>query len=91
MNRRILLIGLTGALVILLLVGSVWAQASASFDFSWYVMAGGGGRAESGSYAANSTLGQAAVGPSNNSTYGMYTGYWQRWLDQFIFLPLIMK
>jgi hypothetical protein len=91
MNKRTLLIGVAGLLVVLLLAGVALAQTSTSFDLSWYVLAGGGGRSDSTHYAMNSTLGQAAVGFSDNTSYGMQSGYWQNWPGYRIYLPLILK
>ena len=90
MNKRTLLIGLAG-LIALFLAGAVLAQTSASYDLSWYTMSGGGGRAASASFAMNSTVGQAAVGISDSPSYRMSSGYWQPWLDRFLYLPLVMK
>ena len=91
MNRQVLLTGLVGLLVILLLAGVALAQASASFDLSWYVLASGGGRTDSTHYAMNGTLGQAAVGFSDSSSYGKQSGYWQNWPDYTTYLPLIVR
>ncbi len=91
MEKRTLLIGLVGLLVALLLAGVALAQTSLSFDLSWYVLAGGGGRADSTHYAMNGTVGQAAVGFSDSASYGMQSGYWQNWPDYRIYLPLILR
>ena len=91
MNKRTLLIGVAGLVVALLIAGVALAQTSTSFDLSWHVLAGGGGRADSTHYAINGTLGQAAVGFSDSTSYGMQSGYWQNWPDYRIYLPLTLK
>lgn len=91
MNKQMLLIGMVGLLVVLLLVSVALAQTSTSFDLSWHVLAGGGGRADSAHYAMNGTVGQAAVGFSDSASYGVQSGYWQNWPDYVIYLPLVLK
>jgi hypothetical protein len=91
MNKRRIWLGMIVLLVALLLVNIAGAQSSAVYNLSWYVLAGGGGRAASTHYAMNSTVGQAAVGLSDDTLYGMSSGYWQNWPDYAVFLPLILK
>jgi hypothetical protein len=84
----------TGAIVLLaalLVVSIASAQNSASFDLSWHVLAGGGGRVASTSYAMNGTVGQAMVGLSESTSYRLSSGYWQKGQDYAILLPLILK
>ena len=89
MNKR--WIGIGGLLVALLLVNMASAQSSAHYGLAWYVLAGGGGRAASTHYAMNGTVGQAAVGLSDGTEYGIASGYWQNWPAYVVFLPLILK
>lgn len=91
MNRRRIWKGMIGLLVALLLVNIAGAQSSARYSLSWYVLAGGGGRAASTHYAMNGTVGQSAVGLSGDTHYGISSGYWQNWPDYAVFLPLILK
>jgi hypothetical protein len=91
MGKRILLVVLVGLLLAVLIVGVVVAQSSASFDLSWHVLAGGGGKSASTHYAMNGTLGQAIVGFSESGSYGTQTGYWQIWPDYRIYLPLVLS
>ncbi len=91
MNERWVLVGIAGLLVALLLVNIAGAQSSPAYSLSWYVLAGGGGRAASTHYAMNGTVGQAAVGLSDDTQYGISSGYWQNWPDYVVFLPLILK
>jgi hypothetical protein len=74
-----------------LLTGAVTAQTSSSFSLAWYALAGGGARSASTHYAAWSSLGQAVVGPSASTSFGLESGYLQRWLDIPVFLPLVMR
>jgi hypothetical protein len=55
------------------------------------VLAGGGTRAISASYALNGTVGQGIVGPADSASFGMLSGYWQPWQDLRLYLPLVMK
>ncbi len=89
MNKR--WIAIIGVLVALLIVNIAGAQSSANYSLSWYVLAGGGGRTASTHYAMNGTVGQSAVGLSDDTQYGTASGYWQKWPDYAVFLPLILK
>ena len=91
MNKRWILVGVTGLLVALLLASIVSAQGSTRYSLSWYVLAGGGGRSAATHYAMNSTVGQALVGFSDSDSYGMRSGYWQSWPDYAVFLPVVVK
>ena len=91
MNKRILLVGSVGLLMVLLLVGIAGAQTSPGYNLSWYVLAGGGGRSAADHYAMNSTVGQALVGFSDSASIGMQSGYWQNWPDYGVFLPVVVK
>jgi len=55
MNKRTFLIVLIGLLVVLVVGSIVGAQTSTSFDLSWYVMAGGGSRADGAANAMDGT------------------------------------
>lgn len=91
MNKRWMWVGV-GLLAALLLVNIAGAQSSATYDLSWHVLAGGGGRAASTNYAMDGTLGQAALGVSDGAQHGMSSGYWQNWPGTYVvFLPLILK
>jgi len=82
----------------LLLAGVVWAMSSASYAIEWDVIGGGGGPMSSASYAVNSTLGQATIGLSSSTSYGLGAGYWYGVVEAApsplgytIFLPIILK
>jgi len=91
MNKRWMLVGMAGVLVVLLVVSIASAQSSPSYSLAWYALAGGGGRVASASYAMHSTVGQAVVGLSGSTSYRVLSGYWQNWPDYRIFLPLILR
>ena len=92
MNKQMVFIGASALLVVLLLAGIAMAQTSASFDFSWHVLAGGGGQAVGTTYAANYTVGQGTIGWTNSGSYGAGIGYWYGATGGYrIFLPLVLK
>lgn len=90
MNKRSFLILLVGLLVVLVAVSIAGAQTSASFDLSWYVMAGGGSPADSAPYAMNGTLGQGIVGISDGTGLQMSSGYWYVSRHR-VYLPLVFR
>jgi len=91
MNKRWIWLGIISLLAALLLANMANAQSSAHYGLPWYVLAGGGGRVASTHYAMNGTVGQSAVGLSDDTLYGISSGYWQNWPDHVVFLPLILK
>jgi hypothetical protein len=65
------------ALLFLVLAGAVAANASAVlYAVRWNVIAGGGGRSQSGSYGLGGTIGQGIVGPASSGSYGLHSGFW---------------
>ena len=52
------------------------AQSSANFGLWWHLIAGGGGRSTSSSYAVSGSIGQPLVGASGNAGYGLRGGFW---------------
>ncbi|MBN1536510.1 MAG: hypothetical protein JW908_07245 [Anaerolineales bacterium] len=91
MIRKILCVGLVFLLGVLLLTTTVAAQTSTGFDLSWSALAGGGRETASASIALHSTLGQWVAGPTDSDSYAVNNGYWQRWQDQTICLPIILR
>jgi hypothetical protein len=59
---------------LLLLLTSVSAAQNYSID--WYVIATGGGHAESENYQSDGTIGQPIVGQSSSENYTVAGGYW---------------
>ncbi|MGA9349284.1 MAG: CSLREA domain-containing protein [Anaerolineae bacterium] len=52
------------------------AQSASGFDLWWHVIAGGGGRSASASYAVNGSIGQPAAGTLNSANYRLGVGFW---------------
>jgi len=68
---------LIALLCLLLLAGAVVANASAVlYAIRWNVIAGGGGRSQSGSYGLGGTIGQGVAGPASSGSYGLHSGFW---------------
>ena len=47
-----------------------------NYSIDWYVIASGGGHAESENYQADGTIGQPVVGQSSSENYSMEGGFW---------------
>lgn len=60
----------------LLLSGVTLALSAADFDLWWHVIAGGGGRSASASYAVHGSIGQPAVGGLSSAGYRLGAGFW---------------
>ena len=52
------------------------AQASADFDLTWNLIAGGGGRSTSPEFVVNGSVGQPAAGPVSGGEYVLSGGFW---------------
>jgi hypothetical protein len=93
MSKRTFLVVLIGLLVVLVVGSIVGAQTSTSFDLSWYVMAGGGNRADSAAYAMNGTLGQGIMDLSDSTSFQMHHGYWYGASPpkHRVYLPLVLR
>jgi hypothetical protein len=75
----------------LLLAGPVLAQASADYDLSWHVIAGGGGRTESANHILEGTLGQPSFGHMSNTGYTLCAGFWCLPTAYEVYLPLVLR
>ncbi|MBM4465652.1 MAG: CSLREA domain-containing protein [Chloroflexi bacterium] len=69
-------VGVGALLVTIVLVTGAIAQSSADFDLWWRVIAGGGGRSASASYAVHGSIGQSAVGGLSSAGYRLDAGFW---------------
>jgi hypothetical protein len=71
----------------------VLAQVSASYDLSWHVIAGGGGRAESPRYMLQGTAGQPVIGPAAGSGHTLCSGFWCGTveIEYRVYLPLVLR
>jgi len=70
----------------------VLAQVSASYDLSWHVIAGGGGRMGSAGYILEGTMGQPVTGRAPGG-YTLCSGYWCAGADYgyTVYLPLVLR
>lgn len=81
------------SLVLCLLVGSVAAQTSTTYDLSWHVIAGGGETMTSATFTVHATAGQGIIGPTGSSTYQVGAGYWYGVVGgaYAAYLPLVLR
>ena len=83
------------ALALLALVAissAVLAQVSANHDLSWHVIAGGGGRMESGSHTLAGTAGQPAIGLMAGAGHTLCSGFWCGVEAEYrVYLPLVLR
>lgn len=76
---------------------AVLAQTSASYDLSWQVIAGGGGRSSSASYVINGTIGQSVASPPQafGANYPVNSGFWYGEVHVLgghrVYLPIIFR
>ena len=90
------LVILVAAVAVLMLAGV--ALANGSYDIPWWVIGGGGGHSEAGSYALDGTIGQPVVGVATDTGYELCSGFWCGVAapappppTHKVFLPIIMK
>ena len=71
------------------------AQASANYDLSWHVIAGGGGRMEGGNHTVLGTIGQPMAGTMSGSDHTLDSGFWGRSAtigqEHDIYLPMVLR
>jgi len=86
-----LVVGVISLLSLLLLSAGV-ARAADSYDLSWYVIGGGGGKVSSGVYTLDGTVAQGVVSVVNSGAYEICAGFWCK-VNVFYnnFLPLLKK
>ena len=88
------LYGLAGVILIAMLVtGAVLAMNSDNYRLGWFVPStGSGGSASSTNYAAEFTVGQTAVGNTDNASYDLCLGYWcGAEVGHLVELPMILR
>lgn len=84
-------------IILLVLVGSVFAMSSDNFNLDWFVplTAGSGHVASSSNHIMHTTVGQTAIGWAGSSNYHLGLGYWGRistLLQQYeVYLPLVLR
>ena len=91
-KKRLLL--LTAGLLLFIVVGTaVLAQTSTNFNLEWHVIGGGGQPAASTNYRVNGTVGQGFAGPpaQSGSQAQLTSGYWVVGVEQYIFLPTVLR
>ena len=81
---------LVAALLLAASLGSV-ALANGSLTIDRWVIGGGGGHSEAGSYVLDATVGQAAAGVMSNAPYELCAGFWCGMGRYKVFLPLVLK
>jgi hypothetical protein len=84
---------LSAVLLTTLLLTSL-ALASGSYSINWWVIAGGGGVAEAGTYSLDFTIGQPVVGVAKDTGYELCSGFWCSELvavEYRIYLPIVLK
>lgn len=85
---------LAAGLLLFVVVGTaVLAQTSANFNLEWHVIAGGGQPATSTNYRLNGTVGQGLAGPpaQTGSQFQSTSGYWVVGVEQFVYLPTVLR
>jgi CSLREA domain-containing protein len=73
--RKFVPIGALLLVAVVLTTGAL-ARSAADFDLWWHVIAGGGGRSASASYAVSGVIGQPAVGGLSSAGYRLSAGFW---------------
>ena len=81
---------LVAALLLAASLGSV-ALANGALTIDRWVIGGGGGHSEAGSYVLDATVGQAAAGVTSNAPYELCAGFWCGMGRYKVFLPLVLK
>jgi len=76
MNRRQLPLVTASLVATWLLATGASAASLAGFDLGWHVIAGGGGRSASASYAVNGSIAQPAAGGLSGPDYRLSGGFW---------------
>ena len=91
---RTIFVGLV-LLMLLFLVGVVWAGSSPNYSVDWSVLSGGGAAVESssGEVALNGTLGQTTIGSSAAIQGELGAGFWYGLGkgESTIYLPVVLN
>ena len=71
------------------------AQSGGTYDLTWNSIDGGGGTVTGDAYTLDGTIGQSDAGSLSGGSYTLNGGYWfaatSVLLDQFVYLPLVLK
>ena len=74
--RRLQIALVVAFLTTVILAGAVLARSWADLSLAWNVIASGGGRVTSGSYALTGSIAQPVVGAAQSSNYRLGAGFW---------------
>jgi hypothetical protein len=74
--RRLQIALVVAFVTTVVLAGAVVARSWADLSLRWHVIASGGGRAASGSYAVAGSIAQPMVGAAQSSGYRLGAGFW---------------
>ncbi len=91
MNRKRILIAVLFAVLLVVLSLGVVILAAGTLTIDRWVIGGGGGHSEAGSYVLDATVGQAAAGVTSNTPYELCAGFWCGMGRYKVFLPLVLK
>jgi hypothetical protein len=92
MRKGTLILAAVVLLAGLLLAGTIRAMSSDNYRLEWFTpLTGGGGPADSSSYAANLTVGQSVIGVSASDHYRACLGYWCGKPFHQVYLPLVTR
>jgi hypothetical protein len=93
MAKKRVVIGVMTLFLVIVVGTAVWAQTSTNSNLEWHVIAGGGQASNSSHYQINGTIGQSLAGPpSQNGIQTQITsGYWVVGVEQYIYLPTILR
>lgn len=79
-------------IALLLLVSSVLTMESTNYKLTWFTpLSSSGGEANSATYEANFTVGQAVIGTSSSTNNESCLGYWCGIEGYRIYLPAVLK
>ena len=91
MNRKhAFMILLVAALLLAASLGIV-VLAAGTLTIDRWVIGGGGGHSEAGSYVLDATVGQAVAGVTSNAPHELCAGFWCGTERYKVFLPLVLK
>jgi hypothetical protein len=80
-------------LVAMVAAGGVLAVRASplALDIDRYVIGGGGGHSEAGSFVLDGTVGQAIAGTVNSYPYDLCAGFWCGMGGYKVYLPLVLR
>ncbi|MBN1811335.1 MAG: hypothetical protein JXA14_05835 [Anaerolineae bacterium] len=84
---------LVPALLLLLIITSV-TFAAAGYEIPFFIIAGGTGRVENGTYSLNATIGQPIVSQISGGSYKLCAGFGGIWCSNAVpnevYLPIVL-